>query len=117
MWSWCRATGAMCQSPALPRRQYRDYRLSKSRRACNAIAQGMTIPTATHEMGFARNVSFKVCFLDGGAVHKERARQSGSSRTRKASARACSSGGSSRRGGFRFRAGDPAPARPTGALP
>jgi polar amino acid transport system ATP-binding protein len=29
---------------------------------------GMTILMATHEMGFARNVSDRVCFLDGGRV-------------------------------------------------
>jgi polar amino acid transport system ATP-binding protein len=30
--------------------------------------QGMTILMATHEMGFARHVSDRVCFLDGGRV-------------------------------------------------
>ena len=29
---------------------------------------GMTILMATHEMGFARDVSDRVCFLDGGVV-------------------------------------------------
>ena len=33
--------------------------------------QGMTMVIATHEMGFAREVSSKVCFLEGGAVHEE----------------------------------------------
>ena len=26
---------------------------------------------ATHEMGFAREVASKICFLDGGVVHEE----------------------------------------------
>ena len=34
-------------------------------------ADGMTILMATHEMGFARDVSSKVCFLEGGIVHEE----------------------------------------------
>ncbi len=29
---------------------------------------GMTIVLATHEMGFAREVADRVCFLDGGKV-------------------------------------------------
>jgi polar amino acid transport system ATP-binding protein len=29
---------------------------------------GMTIPMATHEMGFAREVADFVCFLDGGVL-------------------------------------------------
>ena len=33
--------------------------------------EGMTMLLATHEMGFAREVSTKVCFLDNGAVHEE----------------------------------------------
>ncbi|MFO1036524.1 MAG: amino acid ABC transporter ATP-binding protein [Geminicoccaceae bacterium] len=33
--------------------------------------EGMTIIMATHEMGFARDVASKVCFLDGGIVHEE----------------------------------------------
>ncbi len=32
---------------------------------------GMTILMATHEMGFAKEVSSKVCFLEGGIVHEE----------------------------------------------
>jgi polar amino acid transport system ATP-binding protein len=31
-------------------------------------AQGMTLLMATHEMGFARQVADRVCFLDGGVV-------------------------------------------------
>jgi polar amino acid transport system ATP-binding protein len=31
-------------------------------------AAGMTMVLATHEMGFARQVADRVCFLDGGAV-------------------------------------------------
>ncbi len=34
-------------------------------------AQGMTMLLATHEMGFAREVASKVCFLSGGVVHEE----------------------------------------------
>ena len=33
--------------------------------------EGMTMLLATHEMGFAREVASKVCFLDGGVVHEE----------------------------------------------
>jgi polar amino acid transport system ATP-binding protein len=32
---------------------------------------GMTMLLATHEMGFAREVASKVCFLEAGAVHEE----------------------------------------------
>jgi polar amino acid transport system ATP-binding protein len=34
-------------------------------------SQGMTMLLATHEMGFAREVASKVCFLYGGIVHEE----------------------------------------------
>jgi polar amino acid transport system ATP-binding protein len=34
-------------------------------------AEGMTMLLATHEMGFAREVSSKVCFLDGGVICEE----------------------------------------------
>ena len=37
----------------------------------NLAADGMTILMATHEMGFAREVSSKVCFLESGVVHEE----------------------------------------------
>ena len=33
--------------------------------------QGMTMLLATHEMGFAREVASKVCFLYDGVVHEE----------------------------------------------
>jgi len=33
--------------------------------------EGMTMLLATHEMGFAREVASKVCFLHGGVVHEE----------------------------------------------
>jgi polar amino acid transport system ATP-binding protein len=33
--------------------------------------EGMTMLLATHEMGFARDVASKVCFLHGGVVHEE----------------------------------------------
>ena len=34
-------------------------------------AEGMTMILATHEMGFAREVATKICFLCDGAVHEE----------------------------------------------
>jgi polar amino acid transport system ATP-binding protein len=34
-------------------------------------SEGMTMLLATHEMGFAREVSSKVCFLSEGVVHEE----------------------------------------------
>ncbi|MBN9045012.1 MAG: amino acid ABC transporter ATP-binding protein [Rhizobiales bacterium] len=34
-------------------------------------AEGMTMLLATHEMGFAREVASKICFLYGGMVHEE----------------------------------------------
>src|SRR5918995_4008672 len=34
-------------------------------------AEGMTMLLATHEMSFAREVSTKVCFLDGGVIYEE----------------------------------------------
>ncbi len=34
-------------------------------------AEGMTMLVATHEMGFARDVAHRVCFLDGGAILEE----------------------------------------------
>jgi polar amino acid transport system ATP-binding protein len=33
--------------------------------------EGMTMLLATHEMGFAREVSTKVCFLDQGVIREE----------------------------------------------
>ena len=33
--------------------------------------QGMTMLLATHEMGFAREVASKICFLYDGVVHEE----------------------------------------------
>ncbi len=33
--------------------------------------ESMTMLLATHEMGFAREVASKVCFLYGGVVHEE----------------------------------------------
>jgi len=32
---------------------------------------GMTMMLATHEMGFAKEVSSKVCFLHEGVIHEE----------------------------------------------
>ena len=34
-------------------------------------ADGMTMMLATHEMGFAKEVSSKVCFLHEGVIHEE----------------------------------------------
>ena len=34
-------------------------------------AEGMTMLIATHEMGFARDVSNRVCFLDEGVILEE----------------------------------------------
>lgn len=34
-------------------------------------AEGMTMLLATHEMGFAREVASKICFLFGGKIHEE----------------------------------------------
>jgi polar amino acid transport system ATP-binding protein len=34
-------------------------------------AEGMTMMLATHEMGFAKEVASKVCFLHQGVVHEE----------------------------------------------
>ena len=31
-------------------------------------AEGMTLLIATHEMGFARDVADRICFLDGGVI-------------------------------------------------
>jgi polar amino acid transport system ATP-binding protein len=33
--------------------------------------EGMTMVIATHEMGFARELATKVCFLHEGVVHEE----------------------------------------------
>ncbi|WP_407049392.1 amino acid ABC transporter ATP-binding protein [Methyloraptor flagellatus] len=35
------------------------------------VTEGMTMMLATHEMGFAKEVASKVCFLYGGVVHEE----------------------------------------------
>ena len=37
----------------------------------NLAEEGMTMMLATHEMGFAREVASKICFLDGGVVAEE----------------------------------------------
>ena len=34
-------------------------------------AEGMTLVIATHEMGFARDVADRICFLDGGVILEE----------------------------------------------
>ena len=35
------------------------------------VREGMTMVLATHEMGFAREVASKICFIEGGVVHEE----------------------------------------------
>jgi ABC-type polar amino acid transport system ATPase subunit len=35
------------------------------------VADGMTMLVASHEMGFAREVAHRVCFMDGGAIVEE----------------------------------------------
>ena len=35
------------------------------------VSEGMTMVLATHEMGFAREVASKICFIEGGVVHEE----------------------------------------------
>ena len=37
----------------------------------NLREQGMTMIIVTHEMGFARDVADRVCFLDGGRILEE----------------------------------------------
>jgi polar amino acid transport system ATP-binding protein len=37
----------------------------------NLKANGMTMLMATHEMGFAREIATKACFLDGGTIMEE----------------------------------------------
>ena len=34
-------------------------------------AEGMTMLIASHEMGFAREVAHRVCFMDGGVIVEE----------------------------------------------
>jgi polar amino acid transport system ATP-binding protein len=34
-------------------------------------ASGMTMLIATHEMGFARDIATRVCFLDGGVIAEQ----------------------------------------------
>jgi polar amino acid transport system ATP-binding protein len=34
-------------------------------------SEGMTMLIATHEMGFARDIAQRVCFLDGGRIAEE----------------------------------------------
>ena len=56
----------------------------------NRVGEGMTIVMATHEMGFAREVSSKVCFLYGGVVRLGRPARADLRRARARSARAAS---------------------------
>ena len=53
-------------------------------------ASGMTMVIATHEMGFAREVADRVCFLDGGLVSsRARRRRSSASRASTAPGSSC----------------------------
>ena len=61
-------------------------------------AGGMTMVVATHEMGFARELADRVCFLDAGVI-LERARRRRSSPRRRSRGRSSSWRGSSPRGG------------------
>jgi ABC-type polar amino acid transport system ATPase subunit len=60
--------------------------------------EGMTMVIVTHEMGFARDVADRVCFLEAGASSR-RTRRSGFSPIRRKSARSSSCNASSRPGG------------------
>ena len=35
------------------------------------VSEGMTMVLATHEMGFAREVASKICFIEAGVVHEQ----------------------------------------------
>ena len=59
-------------------------------------AGGMTMVIATHEMGFARDIASKVCFLDAGRFSR-REQRSRSSAPRARSGRSSSCSGSSTR--------------------
>ena len=50
-------------------------------------AGGMTMIIATHEMGFARDIAHRVCFLDGGRIVEEGPPQSMFSEPREARTR------------------------------
>ena len=60
-------------------------------------AGGMTMLIATHEMGFAREIANRVCFLDEGVDPRGGSARSSSSATRASRGPASSSSGSSRR--------------------
>ena len=63
-------------------------------------AAGMTMVIATHEMGFARDIANRVCFLDDGTI-LEQGPPARSSATRGSRGRGSSSSGSSRPAGSR----------------
>ncbi len=48
---------------------------------------------ATHEMGFARDIADRVCFLDAGRILEDRDRRNGSSASRPSSGPGSSSTG------------------------
>ena len=51
---------------------------------------GMTMLIATHEMGFARDIANRVCFLDDGRILEQGTPAGRSSPTRSSSARSSS---------------------------
>ena len=58
-------------------------------------AEGMTMVIATHEMGFARDVADRVCFLDEGVILEQGPPSGHARRTRPSRARSASCNGSS----------------------
>ncbi len=72
---------------------------------------GMTMILATHEMGFAREVADKVCFLDAGRILEEGPPGADLHATRASRARVSSSRGCSRRSSWHERSA-PSAARP-----
>jgi polar amino acid transport system ATP-binding protein len=58
---------------------------------------GMTMLIATHEMGFARDIANRVCFLDAGVILEQGLRRSGSSARPSSREHVSSSTGSSKR--------------------
>ena len=65
-------------------------------------AGGMTMLIATHEMGFARDIANRVCFLDAGLILEEGPPQRDLRAPRARRGRSSSSSGSSRPGGFKL---------------
>ena len=66
-------------------------------------AEGMTMVIATHEMGFARDVADRVCFLDGGVILEQGPPSVDPRQRRARSAPSASSSASSPPGVYRCR--------------